>query len=108
MKLLELSVENFRGAPDGTYSFVHPITQEPLPFLVLTGGASSGKTALLDAVVALKESVGSYGVHPAPERFLRYGATTGRIQGRWQISAEEMARAKIERSIHETVLTLGA
>ncbi|HTN86264.1 MAG TPA: AAA family ATPase [Sorangium sp.] len=61
--------------------------------MLIGGGAASGKTSLLEAIIVLKESVGSYDVLPEPARLLRSGRRSGNIRGRWLLSPEEMARA---------------
>lgn len=95
MKLLSLTLDNLRGAPNGEYAFTHPSTGAPLDTLYITGPAASGKTAFLEAIAALKESIGAYGSPPDTARLLRRGKTTGRIAGTWQVSPEEAARAEL-------------
>ncbi|HZF49532.1 MAG TPA: AAA family ATPase [Polyangiaceae bacterium] len=107
MKLLNLEVENFRGLPNGHYSFTHPATGAPLPVVLVGGGPSSGKTSLLEAIIALKESLGSYDVAPEPSRFLRSGARSGRVQGRWLLTPDEMSRAGLEQPTLTATLALG-
>lgn len=107
MKLLRLALENFRGAPNGEYAFTHPTTGAPLEMVYVTGPAASGKTAILEAIVALKESVGAHDVPPSPSRLLRRGAKSGRIEGVWQLTAEEMACAETAQATVETWLDLG-
>src|SRR5262245_46556093 len=107
MKLLRLSLDNFRGAPNGEWSFTHPTTGAPLDVIYVTGPAASGKTTFLEAIISLKESVGAYGVPPDPERLLRRGAKSGRIEGTWQLTAEEMARAEVAQTTVSARLDLG-
>lgn len=105
MKLTRLQLENFRGAPSGAWSFVGP-DGAPLDMIYVTGPAGSGKTSFLEAIVALKESVGAYDMPPLTRRLLRKGATTGKVEGTWQLSAEEMARADLKESTVTTRLDL--
>jgi hypothetical protein len=106
MKLLRLSLENFRGAPNGTWSFTGA-DGAPLATVIVTGPAASGKTSFLEAIVALKESVGSYDSPPWGKRLLRRGVTKGRIEGTWLLNAAEMARADLAQSTVTTALELG-
>ena len=107
MKLLRLVLENFRGAPNGAYSFVHPSTGAPVDTVLITGPAASGKTSLLEAVVALKESVGAWGPPPDPARLVRRGATAGRIEGTWLLSPSEVERASAKQATVVTRFELG-
>ncbi len=98
MKLLNLVVENYRGAPNGNYSFSHPTTREPLPVVLITGEPCCGKTSVLEAIATLKEIVGGYGPPPSPARLLRRGAQFGLLAGTWLLSKHEMERAKTSQS----------
>lgn len=106
MKLTRLELENFRGAPNGAWSFIGP-DGAPLDTIYITGPESSGKTSFLEAIVALKESVGAYDMPPLTRRLLRKGTTTGKVEGTWQLSADEVARAGLDDSAVTTTLDLG-
>lgn len=107
MKLVRLTLESFRGAPDGAYAFTSPSDGAPLDTVYVTGAASSGKTAFLEAIAALKESVGAYGLPPNPARLLRRGAKAGRIEGTWQLSPAERERAETRQATCTAALELG-
>ena len=107
MKILELSLEGFLGAPDGTYSFQHPHTHDPLPVVVVTGPAQSGKTSLLEAIIAVKELVGSYGAPPDARSLARRGARSGAAVATWRLSPAEMERAGTTQAIWRTEVTVG-
>jgi len=109
MKLLKLTLENFRGAPDGALSFAHPATGKPHDLTLITGGAASGKTSILEAIAAVKELVGGYGPPPDPSMLRRSGAASGKIAATWLLtSAEaEMAEVKGPTLITEVSLTDG-
>lgn len=108
MKLLRLVLQSFRGAPDGAYSFTHPSTGAPVDAVFVTGPAASGKTSFLEAIAALKESVGAWGMPPNAARLVRKGAASGRIEGTWLLSTAEMARAQREEPTVVTSMELGA
>lgn len=107
MKLLELTVENFLGAPDGHHVLTDATTGAPESIVLFVGDAASGKTSLLEAIIAVKESVGAYGVLPERSRWLRAGTTAGCVVARWLLSAEEMRIAKIDSPVCTTTLRLG-
>lgn len=107
MKLLRLVLKNVRGVPDGDYSFVRRVSGEPLDLVLVTGPGASGKSSLLDAIAAIKESVGPYGVSVNPAKLLRSGAAEGFIQATWRLTADEMRRAQLEKAVWVTSLPLG-
>lgn len=108
MKLLRLVLDNFRGAPNGAYSFTHPSTGAPVDTVLITGPASSGKTSLLEAIAALKESVGAWGSPPSATRLVRRGAARGAIEGTWLLTASEVERAGAKQATIVTRFELGA
>src|SRR5689334_9068004 len=93
MKILELHLEGFRGAPDGAYRFGGG--DAPSELVVVTGDAGSGKTSFLEAIAAVKEAVGPYGGAPSPASCLRGGADRGRVAARWLLAPDERARSGI-------------
>jgi hypothetical protein len=100
VKLTSLLLENIRGITDGQWTI-------PEDRWVVTGRRASGKTTVLEAIVALKESVGSYGPRRDPRALLRPGASSGRVEGTWSLSDEEMQSAKTEQRSFTTTLHLG-
>jgi hypothetical protein len=109
MKLLQLTLENFRGAPDGIYSFADPSTGTAHDLVLVTGAAASGKTAILDAIAAVKELVGGYGPLPDSARLRKNGAQGGKIAATWLLSGSETARAGLAgpRQVTEVLLDDG-
>lgn len=106
MKLLKLQLENFRGVPDGTTTFLHPATGKPHDLVLLTGGHASGKTSLLGAIAAVKELAGGYGPPPDVARLRKSGVATGTIAATWLLSDAEAARAEINGGSLVTEVTL--
>jgi hypothetical protein len=107
MKLTRILLDNVRGAPSGEHALTHPTTGAPLDTVYVTGPASSGKTTFLEAIAALKESVGAYGYPPDPARLLRRGALRGRIEGTWLLTPEEAQVAEVREPTITTSLDLG-
>jgi hypothetical protein len=106
MHILDLDAEGFLGLPNGTYGFSDPTTSTPFPVSLVTGASGSGKTALLDAMILLKESVASRMARPVPARYLRSGARTGRITGRFLLTPEEQAHAELSDPIYTATVLL--
>jgi hypothetical protein len=90
MKLLRLTVDNFRGAPNGSYLFSERENDVPLDTVVVTGGPGSGRTSLLEAILFAKEAVGRYGSPLRPARMIRTGAANGSIETKWCLTADEL------------------
>jgi energy-coupling factor transporter ATP-binding protein EcfA2 len=93
VRLASLACERVRGVPDGSFAFVDGRTGAPRDVVIITGAPSSGKTSLLEAIAAVKEASGPYGLLPDARRLLRHGATTGRIEATWMLSDAERESA---------------
>jgi hypothetical protein len=100
VKLLRIDLHNVRGAPDGALSFTDTRTGAALDVALITGGTSSGKTSVLEAIAAAKEAVGAYGAPADGRRLLRRGASSGRVEATWLLSEDERARASLEPAQH--------
>jgi hypothetical protein len=105
MKVARLRSFGFRGLPDHTYSFAHARSGAPFDVVLITGDPGSGKTSLLEAILAAKEDIGAYGTPPAQATYLREGTLTARLDVTWLLSASEAHRAGLhERMISTTSL----
>lgn len=107
MKILSLDCAGVRGVPDGTYAFTDPRTGAPQSVVLVTGGPASGKTSLLEAVVAAKEAVGSYGGPFDPMRLRRPGTIGARITAKWLLSDAERDYAELDQPEHTVTWALG-
>jgi predicted ATPase len=90
MRLLELTLTDVGGAPNGAYRFQRG-ADDPAPVTLVTGAGPTGKTSLLEAIVAAKELAGAYSAPPAPSSLLRPGATRGLLAARWLFDEGERA-----------------
>jgi predicted ATPase len=106
MKLVRLKLANVGAIADGDYALVDRRTGRPLDVVIVTGGPASGKTTLLEAIIAAKEGVGAYGPPPDGSRLLRSGKSSGRIEATWWLSAQEVERAELREPAARTVLEL--
>ena len=66
MKIARLSTLGVHGLEDATYELTHRDTGVPHSIVVVTGPAASGKTRLLEAIVAGKEGAAPYATMTAP------------------------------------------
>jgi predicted ATPase len=86
MRIRALTVSDVRGVPNGRYEFGDAIT-------LVTGAGPSGKTSLLEAIIAAKEMVASYGAGMPQSHYLRRGTATAQITARWLLDERERAIA---------------
>jgi len=107
MKLQSITLENVRGVHDGAYSFLTRLGDTPLAVALVTGGQGAGKTSLLEAIAAAKESIGSYGGPADGRKLLRRGATQGRIESTWLLSEAEMASAGLDAASYTVTWEIG-
>jgi hypothetical protein len=106
MKLLHLRTDRFRGLPDRSFAFTAPGTDVPFDVVIVGGDAGSGKTSLLEAIIAAKEDVGAYGA-PRPASYVRAGERTARLEARWLLSPAERTRAGVQEATVTTVSVFG-
>jgi hypothetical protein len=102
MKIARLSTLGVRGLEDASYDFRHPQTGAPHDIVLVTGAAASGKTRLLEAIIAGKEGVAPYGMMLAPEPFLRGPGESAKIVITWYLSEDEARFAGVSGSEHTT------
>jgi hypothetical protein len=74
----------------------------PHSIVVVTGPAASGKTRLLEAIVAGKEGVAPYATMLAPEAMLRTPGDTAKIALGWYLNEEEMRFAGVSNPLQPT------
>lgn len=88
MNLAQIALYGVAGVPDCEMSLLDG-SGEPLDFVAVTGGSGSGKTRLLEAIVAAKEAVASSGATLKPRHWVRDGLAAARISLVWAFDDEE-------------------
>jgi hypothetical protein len=73
VKLAGVAFLGVRGVADAAYDLVDPGTGRAADVVVVRGAGASGKTRLLEAIVAAKEAIAPYGGDPWPDPLLRDG-----------------------------------
>lgn len=106
MRIRKISFDGVRGLPDKEFDLTDAKTGWAARSVVITGGQSSGKTSFLDAIVAAKEHVGSYGSPPGPATVVRVGEQAAKIRVEWELSQIERDRYGLADStiLSETLL----
>ena len=104
MKLRKIVVDGVRGLPDREID-LRDARGAAARLVVVTGPSASGKTSLLDAIVAGKERVGAYGAIPGPAVVVRAGEDAAKIKLDWELSSLECNRYGLtDAVIHSEVL----
>lgn len=102
MKLSRITVRGVRGVPDGAHDLTDPRTGEPHSLVLVTGPSASGKTRLLEAVVAAKEWVAPYAARPQATAWIRPGETASKVSLAWRLDPEEQAYGALGDASAET------
>ncbi|MBL9021526.1 MAG: hypothetical protein JNL21_04975 [Myxococcales bacterium] len=92
MRIRKVSFDGVRGLPDKEFDLTDSKTGWAARLVVVTGAQSSGKTSFLDAIVAAKEHVGSYGSPPGSASVVRAGEEAAKIRVEWELSQLERDR----------------
>ncbi len=92
MRIRKVWFDGVRGLPDREFDLTDAKSGGAARLVAITGAASSGKTSFLDAIVAAKEHVGSYGSPPAPASVVRLGEDAAKIRVEWELSQLERDR----------------
>jgi hypothetical protein len=92
MKLLRATFLSIRGVADATHELGDPTTGQAHDVVLITGPAASGKTRLLEAILAAKEVIAPYGPMMTGARWLAPGAPSGKIVLTFQLDDEEQRR----------------
>lgn len=102
MKVTRLALRNIGPFADATLQFVDRDGGGVLDVAIVTGGPASGKTTVLEAIIAAKETAGPYGSAPDCRHLLRSGTEQGSIQITWWLSPAEVAHLGLREA---TVVT---
>ncbi|AKT38537.1 AAA family ATPase [Chondromyces crocatus] len=92
MKIKRITTNGFRGLPDKTFDFTADRTGVPGDLVIITGPPGSGKTSLLEAIIASKEDIGPYGLKRSTGSVVRSGEAAAKVRIDWQLSADERMR----------------
>lgn len=95
MKLLRATFLSIRGLPDITCDFGDPSGAFPNEVVAITGPAGSGKTRMLEAILAAKEVLAPYGPMFTGESWIRDGESAAKIELTFILDADEQRLAGI-------------
>lgn len=88
MRIGEIRVRGVRGLADADHSFASR-AGGPGSIIAITGPAGSGKTALLEAIIAGKEAIAAYGATRSANDVLATGAASAKISIEWWLDEDE-------------------
>lgn len=84
--------------PDREFDFVDPKRGSAAGIVAVTGPRASGKTSLLEAIIAAKEDVAPYGIKPAGADTVRPDVDSAKIRAEWELHSIERERMGINES----------
>jgi hypothetical protein len=93
VKLCRAELISIRGVPDVTWNLARTAQATPVDVGVVTGGPSSGKTRLLEAILAAKEVIAPYGLPIDGRPWLRPGEKAAKIELTFMLDESEQLRA---------------
>lgn len=88
MRIGALRTRGVRGLVDADFTFASS-AGGPASIVAITGPAGSGKTALLEAIIAGKEAIAAYGATRSANDVLATGATSAKIAIEWWLDEDE-------------------
>ena len=92
MKIQRATFLGIQGVGDATLDLTDHRTGEPHGTVVITGPSASGKTRMLEALIAAKEAVGAYGLPPVGAWWIGAGKAA-KILLTFQLDAAEREHA---------------
>jgi len=101
MRIAKLTYTGFAGLGDGSLDFARD-GGVPSDVIVVTGPPGSGKTRLLELIIAGKERVAPYGPRPRLDDVIAPGGSAAKIIIDWWLSEEERAFVGVNRPFQTT------
>jgi energy-coupling factor transporter ATP-binding protein EcfA2 len=96
MKLSHVTLLGVRGVRDVELDLTNPVTGDPHDVVVVTGPSASGKTRLLEAIVAAKEAMAPYGPMAPSGPWIAEGAWLAKVALGFVLDSEEKTYANLD------------
>ena len=110
MRLLRATFLGVRGLPDLTCHFGDAATQTPFDVVAVTGPAASGKTRMLETLLAAKEVLAPYGPPASGAPFVRAGERHAKVELSFVLDETERLAAGVDEPVQhaEALFRVGA
>ncbi len=99
MKLLRATFLSIRGLPDATCDFGDAHRGVPHDVVVISGPPASGKTRMLEAILAAKDVIAPYGPMIVGAPWIAGGASSAKIELAFVLDADEQKRAGVTEPV---------
>lgn len=93
MKIQRMTFLGVRGLSDATFDLTDPASGAPHGVVLITGPAASGKTRVLEAIVAAKEGIAPYGPLGPGGPWIAAGGTAAKVAMTFALDEEEQTYA---------------
>ncbi|TKD00953.1 hypothetical protein [Polyangium fumosum] len=101
MRIASVAWKGFAGLADGSLDFARD-GGVPADLIVVTGPPGSGKTRLLEMIIAGKERVAAYGPRPRLDDVLGPAGTAAKISMQWWMSEDEQKFVGVTKPLLST------
>ena len=99
MKLLRATFLSVRGLPDATCDFGDAHRGVPHDVVVISGPPASGKTRMLEAILAAKDVIAPYGPMVTGAPWITGGASSAKIELCFVLDADEQKRVGVTEPV---------
>ncbi|MFO0551601.1 MAG: hypothetical protein U0271_24650 [Polyangiaceae bacterium] len=97
MRIRRVICDGVLGVQDASFDLSDASTGRPANIVAITGPAASGKTRLLEAVLAAKETLAPYATRPSPDEWVRTPEGAAKITLDWELDDTEKRRFHVGR-----------
>lgn len=105
MKIQHVTFLGVHGLADASFDFTNPQTGTPHDVVLVSGPSASGKTRMLEAIVAAKEAIAPYGAALPGASWIASGSAISKVALSFHLDDEERTFAGTSSPIAEAEAT---